>query len=122
MTTIQMQDDVEALALQVGRDFICQIEARMEQLHINREEFALRVGASQGWISQVFKNPKNLSLYTIVKFVRAVGLKVAVVAYDDKDPLNQRGQITPEVFTKCWEKRGKPRDFFDLGLVSGETR
>jgi hypothetical protein len=41
-------------------------------------------------------------------------MKVAVVAYDDGDPSNEKGPINSEIFSVCWSQCGRPRDFFDL--------
>jgi len=55
-----------------------------------------------------------MSLKTIVKYARAIGKKVALVLYDDSDHANSSGPINSEIFRRCWERVGKPRNFFDL--------
>jgi hypothetical protein len=65
-------------------------------------------------ISQIFNNPGNLTLNKIVQYARALGLKVAVIAYDDGDHINKNGPISSEIFNICWENAGKPKDFFGL--------
>jgi hypothetical protein len=58
---------------------------------------------------------KGITLEELVKIVRREGLKVALVVYDDQDPTNKRGPIISDIFRICWERQGKPRDFFELG-------
>lgn len=58
--------------------------------------------------------PSSLSLNRLIKLVQAAGLKLSIVAYDDGDPANERGPVNAEIFVRCWQARGRPRDFFDL--------
>ena len=97
----------------IASDFAIQIEKRMGD-SINQKELAERMGVSEGNVSQSFNNPSNFTLKKIVRFARALGLKVSVVAYDDNDPTNQNGPIHSEIFETCWERIGKPADFFKL--------
>jgi len=97
----------------IASDFAIQIEKRMEN-RINQKELAERMRVSQGNVSQSFNNPSNFTLKKVVRFARALGLKVAIVAYDDNDPTNQNGPIHSEIFETCWKKVGKPDDFFAL--------
>lgn len=95
-------------------DFIAQLEQKMESLPLTQSELAKKLDVTEGYVSQILNNPSNLSLRTIIKYARALGLKVAVVAYDDNDPDNTRGLVNSEIFSICWEKQGKPVDFFSL--------
>jgi transcriptional regulator with XRE-family HTH domain len=95
-------------------DFIAQIENKMEIDGITKTELAKRLSVTQSAVSQILNNSKNMSLETAIKYARAVGLKVSVVAYDDADPENYKGLINAEIFIKCWERQGKPIDYFDL--------
>src|SRR5438445_6727164 len=98
----------------VGSDFTAQIETKLEAEEINNSTFAERLDVSPSRVSQVLHDPGNLTLGNVVKYCRTLGMKVALVAYEDDDPDNDKGPINAEVFTKCWERLGKPRDFFDL--------
>ena len=98
----------------VASDFTAQIETRLEAKEIARNDFAIRLNVSLSRVSQVLNDPGNLTLGNVVKYARALGMKVAIVAYDDTDPSNENGPINAEVFTKCWERLGKPKDLFDL--------
>ena len=98
----------------ISSDFIMQLEKRLEVLPVSQKELADRLNVTIGRVSQVFNNPGNLTLRNFVQYSRALGMKVAVVAYDDDDPQNQNGPINSDVFTKCWERAGRPHDFFDL--------
>jgi hypothetical protein len=62
----------------------------------------------------VLNHPGNITLRNIVEYARALGLKVAVVAYDDGDPHNFDGPLDSEIFKSCWQIMGEPKDFFDL--------
>lgn len=99
---------------QITFDFIAQIEQRMETLPLKQSDLAKKLGIGESAVSQVLNNPPNLKLKTIIKYARALGLKVALVAYDDNDPENKRGLVNSEVFTKCWEIAEKPLNNFDL--------
>lgn len=99
----------------IGTDFVLQLSKKMEAPpQTNRKELAEILGVSAGRVSQVFNNPGNLSLGSIIKYARALGMKVAVVAYDDGDPSNERGPVNSEIFQRCWSRCGSPKDFFDL--------
>jgi hypothetical protein len=56
----------------------------------------------------------KISLREMVEYARKLGMKVSVVAYEDGDPENKKGPINSEIFRACWEKCGKPKDFWDL--------
>lgn len=56
-----------------------------------------------------------LSLGRAVRLAQERGQKVALIAYNDDDVENVRGPINGQVFVRCWERQGKPHDFFDLG-------
>jgi plasmid maintenance system antidote protein VapI len=98
----------------ISFDFITQLAKKMESLPLKQGEFARKLGLTSGRISQIFNNPGNLTLNKIVKYARALGMKVAVVAYDDDDHDNKHGPISSEIFNKCWEMAGKPKDFWSL--------
>ena len=92
-------------------DFLTQLERKMDALPMSQAELARELELTEGAVSQVLNNQSRLSLSTIIKYSRKLGLKVAVVAYDDNDPSNTRGPVNSEIFTICWEKAGKPIDF-----------
>ncbi len=109
--TARSNDD---FAYRIASDFIAQIETKMEKDDINRRNFAKLAGVSPGRISQVLNTPGSFRLKSVVSYARAVGMKVAIVAYDDSDPENSRGPINAQVFTDCWQNVGSPRDLFEL--------
>jgi len=98
-------------------DFIVRVEKKMEQDNISQGMLAKKLGVSKGRISQVLNDPGNVSLLTVVKFARALGMKVSVVAYEDSDPKNIQGPVISEIFETCWEKCKKPHDFWALESV-----
>ena len=74
---------------------------------------------SPGRVSQVLNNPGNLTLKNTVRCARALGMKVAVVAYEDGDPKNKKGLVNSEIFHACWKNAGSPSDFFALSATTG---
>ncbi len=98
----------------IASDFIMQLEKRLEVQPMSQKELADKLNVTIGRVSQVFNNPGNLTLRNFVQYSRALGMKVAVVAYDDDDPQNQSGPVNSDIFTRCWVRAGRPHDFFDL--------
>lgn len=96
----------------IGSDFVEQLRAKMNALGMSQSKLARAAKVSKGYISQVFNDPGNLTLVTIVKFAKAVGMKVSVVGYEDTNP--GRGPVNAEVFRICWERQGKPADMWSL--------
>lgn len=96
----------------IAADFIAQLEDKMESLPISQDELAQRLGVTKGRVSQILNNPGNITLGKIVEYARTLEMKVSIVAYEDNDPNNERGPINSAVFSICWEKSGKPRDFW----------
>jgi transcriptional regulator with XRE-family HTH domain len=98
----------------ITSDFAAQVQQVLEANERNQASLARALGLTEGRISQTLNNPASMSLKTIVKYARAIKRKVAIVLYDDRDSNNDLGPINSEVFFKCWERLGRPRDFFDL--------
>ena len=99
----------------IASDFIEQIEGKMEALGMRQNQLADAARVSKGYVSRVFKNPGNLSLETIVKFARSVGMKASILAYEDmNDPDNTRGPINADIFRTCWQLAGTPSDMWSL--------
>jgi len=103
-------------------DFITQLETRMESLTISQDEYARKLTVSKGRVSQLLNHPTNFKLETIIKYARALSMKVSVVAYDDNDPKNKKGPINSEIFKMCWEQLGKPRDFWAMQEIEATNR
>lgn len=97
----------------VASDFTRIVEAAMGD-SVSQSELARRLGVSEGRVSQVLNNPGNFTLKMMIEYARALGLKLAVVGYDDHDPENRGGPIPAEIFAKSWERLGAPRDFVEL--------
>lgn len=112
MKTHWTERSIKDYHFRIAADFISQLEEKMEAEHITQAKLAVLTGLSKGRVSQVVNNPGNLTIGIIVKFARAIGLKVSLLAYDDNDPENTRGPINSEIFRICWENSGKPRDFW----------
>lgn len=100
----------------IASDFVEQLQNKMEALdNMTRAKLAKAAGISKGRISQIFNDPGNISLDTVVRLARALGMKVAVTAYEDTaDPKNERGPVNGDVFRLCWERAGRPFDMWDI--------
>jgi transcriptional regulator with XRE-family HTH domain len=104
----------EAFVHRISFDYFTQLVKRLDSLPINQSDLAKILDVSEGRISQTLSGSRNPTLTTIVSYARVLGLKVAIVAYDDRDPSNERGPINSEVFNVCWERANRPADFFAL--------
>lgn len=98
----------------VGADFVAQLELKLEAEGLPQKELAARLSVSKGRISQILKNPGNLELQTIVNCALSLGMKATIVLYDDGDKKREYGPIHPEMFKICWERAGRPRDFWEF--------
>lgn len=106
------ESNVNAFIQKVTFDFITQLENRLESdPEMNQSVLAQKLKVSEGAVSQILNNPRNLTLKTMVRYVRALGMKLAVVAYDDGDPGNKLGPINSDIFRLSWEFAEKPRTF-----------
>lgn len=108
------EEKFENFVYYIAADFVDKLEEEMEESGLTKKELAKRLDVSAGRVSQIFHNPGNLTLEMIVRCARAVGIKVAVLAYNDGDKDNLNGPIVPQVFYECWEKCGKPKNMFEI--------
>lgn len=107
---------VEDFLYSIATDIVEQLQSKMKALdNMTKAKLAKAAGISKGRISQIFNDPGNISLDTVVRLARALGMKVAVMAYEDTDdPNNERGPVNSDVFRICWEKAGRPFDMWDV--------
>jgi transcriptional regulator with XRE-family HTH domain len=109
------ESNVEAFIQRVTFDFITQLEKKMESSpDVNQSALAQKLDVTEGAVSQILNSPRNLTLKTMVRYARALGMKLAVVAYDDGDEENRRGPINSDIFRLCWERAERPRTFRQL--------
>jgi transcriptional regulator with XRE-family HTH domain len=94
----------------VGADFVSQLLDKVE----SQKDLAKKRNVSKGAVSQMLNNPGNLKLKTMIEYARALGMKIGVLLYDDDDKHNENGPIHPDIFRICWERNGKPKDFWSL--------
>jgi len=102
-------------------DCLFQLENRMAELGMNYAEFSERVGLSEDEIERLFNEDSDeIPMTTLVKWAKALGMKLTLVAYDDGDVKvgsedNARcGPVNPEIFAHCWKIMGKPRNVWDI--------
>lgn len=108
------QTSVKDYVYRIASDFVEQLDSQLEARDLSRDSLAAKLNLSKGRISQIMNNPGNFTLNMLVKCARALGLKVAIVAYDDGDPENKHGPIDSEIFRICWNDAGKPKDYQTL--------
>lgn len=96
-------------------DFVAQLEKRMDGLDWKQSDLARELAVTEGSVSQVLNNDRNnLTLKSMVSYANALGLKLAIVAYDDDDPQHEYGPVGSEIFEMAWDRLGKPRDVWAL--------
>lgn len=98
----------------IASDFVAQLEMKLESEGTTQKELADRLKLSVGRVSQVLNDPGNLTIKNTVRFAQALGMKVALVAYEDGDPTNACGPVSSEVFTASWKRVGRPRDLYQV--------
>jgi len=103
-------------------DFVAQLEERLATTNMTQADLAKKLKVGESTVSQTLNLYRtNWNLETFVKYARAAGMKVALVAYDDHDPTNQNGPVGPEIFVQSWEKLGRPRDVWSVNEASYAT-
>jgi hypothetical protein len=112
-------NSIENFTYRIAADFLAQVETKVESGEISRTELAQRLDRTPGRVSQLFNNPGNLTVTSAVRLVRAAGMKVALVAYEDNDPQNDNGPINSAIFHQCWKDMGSPTTFFALNSTTG---
>lgn len=111
------QANTADFAYSVSLDFFTQLEDRIDELGITRKELADKLGVTPSAVSQTLNDPPaNPHVETLVQYVRPLGLKVALVTYEDNDPDNDKGPIYAGIFEKAWRSLGCPRD---LSMLNG---
>ena len=114
--------DDESFVTRITFDFIAQMANRLETSKMKQSELAEKLAVGESAVSQVLNLSRmNLTLKTMVRYARALGMKVAVVAYDDHDPHNENGPVGSEIFTLSWEKIGNPRDVWSVNEANYTT-
>ena len=114
MSTHWTTRSTEDFVYRISSDFALQIENKMDEERVTQSELAEKLGITPGRVSQILRNPGNLTLKKMVEYGRSLGMKISIVAYEDGDPENQNGPINSQIFSTCWQRAGKPTDFFAL--------
>jgi transcriptional regulator with XRE-family HTH domain len=108
------EESTENFRYRLAFDFIEDLQSRMEEKSLSQAAIAKLLGISEGRVSQVFHNPGNLTIDTMIEYARALEVKLSIVAYDDGDKENEQGLIPAEIFRLCWEKCGMPSSMWDF--------
>jgi transcriptional regulator with XRE-family HTH domain len=58
--------------------FTMQLHEQMQKQGISKTELASRIGVSQPYVTRILKGRDNLTIATMVKLARAVGLKMQI--------------------------------------------
>lgn len=112
------ETSVEDFQFKVSFDFVEQLQDALRSQGTSQSEFAATLGLTKGRVSQIINNPGNLTLRSMVRWSRALGQKVSIVLYDDRDATNRDGPVDSEIFRKCWEIAGMPSHH---GQIPGAT-
>ena len=111
-------ESIENFTYRIAADFLAQVETKIESGEVSRTELAKRLNRTPGRVSQLLNNPGNLTVTSAARLVRAAGMKVALVAYEDNDPQNNNGPVNSSLFYQCWKHMGAPTTLFDLAAVT----
>lgn len=109
------QASASDFAYNISMDFFAQLEDQIEKAGLSRKELAAKLDVTPSAVTQILNTPpENPKVETLVQYARGLGLKVAIVAYDDNDPGNDRGPIYSGVFEESWRRLNRPRDLSDV--------
>jgi len=104
-------DHIEVFAHIVSQDLVSQINRHVEASVHTRSQISEFMEVTKARVSQILNSPGNMTIRTMVRVVRVLGLKVTVLVYEDT---SIEGPLDPAVFLACWEKCGKPTDWSDV--------
>lgn len=104
--------DTADFLFRVAADFASQVELKLTDGPILQKDLAHLLNVTEAAVSQTLTRPGNMKLEKMIKYARALGMKLSVVLYDDGDAENKRGPVHSDIFKICWEKQGKPMDFW----------
>lgn len=95
----------------VAADFVDQLRECADLRGLNQRDLAKKLELSESRVSQVFNDPGNLTLNTMIDWTRVLGFKTSIVVYDDNDVENRRGPLSGSIFSECWKKVGCPLEW-----------
>jgi transcriptional regulator with XRE-family HTH domain len=81
---------------------------------ITKAVLAEKMQVSRSAITQLLSELRNnnFTLDTLLGLSGAVGLQCAIVLY--QTPNEDGAPVYAEIFARCWERVGKPKDFWEL--------
>lgn len=101
----------ENLRYFVAADFVEQLRDCIDLRGFTQRQLADKLQVNESRISQVFNDPGNLTLNTMVEWTHALGFKTSIVVYDAGDLSNVRGSLSGSIFAECWRKVGAPLEW-----------
>jgi len=82
--------------------FLDRIQAKAEELGLNRKQLAEKIGTSASYITQLFRGDKLINLSTIAKFQKELGVKFTISMKDENSSLDDKdvalNQLTEKSF------------------------
>ena len=73
----------------VTTDFLDRVREEISSKNITRKELAKKLKVSESRVSQLLnENSSNLTIGTVIKIARAVGLHLSLVLYEGSTPLS----------------------------------
>ena len=114
---IQWPSDLDSFRYQITFDFITTLAQYMKSKKITQKMLAQKLKVTEGRVSQVFNNPGNFTLQSMVEWAHAAGIKPSVILYDDDDPNYRKAPVYAGAFVKLWEIHDKPKDFEDIQAI-----
>ncbi|MCP3681286.1 MAG: helix-turn-helix transcriptional regulator [bacterium] len=106
-------EDAGAFRHWVVDEFVDVIKARLKEKNISQETFADMANCSKLAVLEILNKEEYqlLGISDMIKWARALGLKLSIVVYDDDDPDNKLGPVFAEAFVDLWDKCLRPRNF-----------
>jgi transcriptional regulator with XRE-family HTH domain len=105
---------IEDMRYRIVADFLVQIDQMLVEKDMTHADLAERSGVTPGRISQIFNNPGNVTMDTVVALADAVGFSVSLVACDMGKKAPERGYVLAGILAECWRRMGRPTNYFDL--------
>ena len=91
-------------------NFLAGVEQRLEELCLTKKKLAEKLGVPPRQVNRLWDNPDKITLHHIITWCRVLGLKPAIVVYEDDSIPSRQAPVHPEVFLASWKRLGCPVD------------